>query len=83
MIQPSIVGKRWIKVQVDCRRDTIGPIMQRLCEGLFVPRFAANEMLPARDVKAEAMEKKTGSIELRLRISLAPGPPQRDPPAVS
>eukprot|EP01062_Namystynia_karyoxenos_P056106 TRINITY_DN47055_c0_g1_i1.p1 TRINITY_DN47055_c0_g1~~TRINITY_DN47055_c0_g1_i1.p1 ORF type:complete len:462 (+),score=185.73 TRINITY_DN47055_c0_g1_i1:88-1473(+) len=53
------VGKRWIGMKLDCRRDLVGPLMQRLCEAMFVPRFAGHELTNVR----EKLESKAATAD--------------------
>eukprot|EP01059_Diplonema_ambulator_P037046 TRINITY_DN95_c0_g2_i1.p1 TRINITY_DN95_c0_g2~~TRINITY_DN95_c0_g2_i1.p1 ORF type:complete len:461 (+),score=186.31 TRINITY_DN95_c0_g2_i1:48-1430(+) len=45
----SQIDKKLLSVKVECRRDTVNEIVSRLCEGLFVPRFAPHEMNLVRE----------------------------------
>eukprot|EP00756_Hemistasia_phaeocysticola_P010731 Hpha_TRINITY_DN15039_c1_g1::TRINITY_DN15039_c1_g1_i1::g.124857::m.124857 len=52
---PVQVGKRWIGAKVQCRRDLVPIVVQRLSENLFIPRFAGHELTKVREV----LENKT------------------------
>eukprot|EP01065_Artemidia_motanka_P044582 TRINITY_DN636_c7_g1_i1.p1 TRINITY_DN636_c7_g1~~TRINITY_DN636_c7_g1_i1.p1 ORF type:complete len:496 (+),score=204.39 TRINITY_DN636_c7_g1_i1:122-1489(+) len=53
------VGKRWVGMKVECRRDIVGDMMKHLVEGMFVPRFAPHELSMLR----EKLESKAATLE--------------------
>ena len=45
----SSVDRRYISVKVECRRDVVPQVVDTLCQGMFVPRFADFEINELRD----------------------------------
>eukprot|EP00755_Sulcionema_specki_P006335 Sspe_Gene.35177::Locus_17058_Transcript_2_2_Confidence_0.667_Length_1204::g.35177::m.35177 len=43
------IGKKHLFMKVECRRDVVGELMKRMCEGMFAPRFAAHELSMVRE----------------------------------
>eukprot|EP01060_Flectonema_neradi_P005277 TRINITY_DN134_c1_g4_i1.p1 TRINITY_DN134_c1_g4~~TRINITY_DN134_c1_g4_i1.p1 ORF type:complete len:464 (+),score=93.35 TRINITY_DN134_c1_g4_i1:53-1444(+) len=43
------VNRRYISVKVECRRDVVPQVVETLCQGMFIPRFAEFEIEELRD----------------------------------
>eukprot|EP01065_Artemidia_motanka_P027469 TRINITY_DN32677_c0_g1_i1.p1 TRINITY_DN32677_c0_g1~~TRINITY_DN32677_c0_g1_i1.p1 ORF type:complete len:452 (+),score=160.42 TRINITY_DN32677_c0_g1_i1:92-1447(+) len=71
-VNPStgIVGQRYIAGKVECRRDLVPEMMSRMCEGMFVPRFAAHELTMLRELAENRAETSWHNFGEHVRSKL-------------